>query len=404
MTTPKRWLVRLPFFRLASCFLVSTVAISCRPSLPPGPIDVTYALLVRSSDDGKVSPGSGAFRVTGLSSRELTSLERAALGGDAWQSLLRVSVLGQDGPPMSGQYEVAKDAVVFRPAFPLDPGRRYQVRFDPARLVEPRQDELVEKTIALPVPDPGPATFVAGLWPSAATWPENLLRFYIHFSAPMAHTSAVGRVRLEDDTGQEIKDALLPMDLDLWNGDYTRYTVFFDPGRVKRGIRPNRELGRALVAGRQYAIVIDADWRDGRGQPLKSTFRQSFTAGPELTRAIDPRAWQIAPPRRGTRDPLVVSFPWPLDRALLRSAVGVARGQATPFLRIDGDVEVEPGDERWRFIPRSTWEAGVYDLVALSILEDPAGNAVGRAFEIDMFKRPGGTPVAEDVRVPFKVD
>jgi hypothetical protein len=388
---------RRPFIH---CLLAALVLTACGTARPGGPLEISYALL--TANDGQ-PPGPGAFRVSGLSSAELSSLSSAKLTDDDWKSLLRVTVSGQDGPPMAGRYEVAADAVVFRPAFPLDPGRPYLVRFDPARLPTPRPDELVEKTIAMPAVAPGPLTFVTGLWPAADVWPENLLRFYIHFSAPMSRTTGVGRVHLEDEQGREIKDALLPLELDLWNGDYTRYTVLFDPGRVKRGILPNRELGRPLERGKRYAIVVDAGWRDGRGEPLKSAFRHVFTAGAEETRAIDPAKWAIAAPRAGTREALVVRFPWPLDRALLRSAVGVARSGATPFLRLAGEIEVDDGDRRWRFTPREAWTAGTYDLVALSVLEDPSGNAVGRPFEVDMVKK-GSTPTVEDARIPFKVN
>jgi hypothetical protein len=387
---------RRPFIH---CLIAVLVLSACGVSRPGGPVEISYALLVGNG----TTSDPGAFRVTGLSSRVLTALSGAKLTDDDWRALFRVAVSGQDGPPMAGTYEVAADAVLFRPAFPLDPGRPYLVRFDPARLPAPRTDELVEKTIAMPASAPGPATFVTGLWPAAGVWPENLLRFYIHFSAPMSRTTGVGRVHLQDDQGREIKDALLPLELDLWNGDYTRYTVLFDPGRVKRGILPNRELGRPLQQGRQYAIVVDGDWRDGRGEPLKSSFRHVFTAGQEETRAIDPRKWEIDPPRAGTRDALVVRFPWPLDRALLRSAIGVARGGSVPFVRLTGDIEVDDTDRRWRFTPRTAWTAGTYDLVALSILEDPSGNAVGRPFEVDMEKK-GSTPTVEDARIPFRIN
>jgi hypothetical protein len=210
-------------------------------------------------------------------------------------------------------------------------------------------------------------------------------------------------VRLEDEDGREVTEALLPLDLDLWNADLTRYTVFFDPGRVKRGIRPNLELGRALIAGRRYTIVVDADWRDAAGRPLASAFRHVFTAGPEETRAIDPAAWRLTPPRRGTHQPLVVEFPSPLDRALLRRAIGVASGDSSAHLA--GQIEVDAQDRRWAFTPEAPWPAGSYVLVVLRFLEDPAGNAVGRSFEMDRFSREeASASLADAVRIPFVID
>jgi hypothetical protein len=57
--------------------------------------------------------------------------------------------------------------------------------------------------------------------------PENLLRVYLEFSAPMG-----GAPRILDP-------------------DCTRYTLFFDPGRVKRKALPNRQSGRPLRAVRR---------------------------------------------------------------------------------------------------------------------------------------------------------
>ena len=368
--------------------LVALTLAACQPRIASRPLDATY-------DD--------AFRISGLSSDELAALRGASLSDDDWRAIVGVSVRDQDGPPMAGRYEVTDEALFFRPAFPPDAGRDYVVRVNASRPPLRRPAGVFEKTISMPAAAATAPTVVAGLWPAADVWPENLLRFYIHFSGPMSRTSAAGRVRLEDEHGREVTDAILPMDLDLWNGDLTRYTVFFDPGRVKRGIRPNLELGRAMVAGRRYAIVVDADWRDAHGKPLQSSFRHVFTAAPEETRAIDPAAWRVTPPRAGSRDPLVVQFPWPLDRALLARALGVARSGSTAAL--DGRIDVDQADRRWRFTPAGAWHAGEHDLVVLTLLEDPAGNAVGRAFEMKNFTRSDAAARQTDtVKVPFVIE
>jgi hypothetical protein len=369
--------------------LALLLAAACSARVEPGPLDIAFA-----QDLG------GAIRVKGLSSHELDSLRKAALDEDGWRALFRVTVAGQDAPAMAGKYEVTGDAVLFRPAFPLDPGRTYAVRFDPARLSPPRRDEIIDSTIALGAPVAAArSTRVTGLWPAAAIWPENILRFYIHFSAPMSRTSSVGRVHVQDAEGHDVPDAFLPLDVDLWNQDRTRYTVFFDPGRVKRGIRPNVEMGRALIAGRRYTVVVSADWRDDRGQPLAAAFRHEITAAPEETRAIDPTRWEIQPPATGTRGALVVRFPWPLDRALLQRALAIGR----PGTRasVAGQVEIDPDDRSWRFTPAEPWSGGAHELVVLSALEDAAGNAVGRAFEIDLFQKPQGAAPPKDLKLPF---
>ena len=210
---------------------------------------------------------------------------------------------------------------------------------------------------------------------------------------------ALGFVRLEDDRGRAVEEAFLPLDVDLWNADRTRYTVFFDPGRVKRGILPNVERGRALEAGRQYAVVVDAGWRDAAGQPLASSYRYQFTASAAVERAIAISDWRIEAPPPGGRDALIVRFPWGLDAALLQRALCVTSRDGTA---IAGDTAVDDAERRWRFVPAEPWRAGGYQLIVLSLLEDPAGNRVGRAFEIEMLAAPRPTG-AERVAVAFEV-
>jgi hypothetical protein len=330
--------------------------------------------------------GTPAFiRVTGLSDNELGRIRQITFDEHAWQALLRVGVAAVDGPAITGRYIVAREGLQFHPRFPFDPGRAYVVRFDPARLPYPRDLEPIEQTVALPAAAASAPTSVAAISPSGGVWPENLLRFYIHFSAPMSRTSALGFVRLEDDTGQVVEEAFLPLDVDLWNDTRTRYTVFFDPGRVKRGILPNVEAGRALEAGRRYTIVVDPGWRDANGQPLASAFRYAFSAAPAVERAIAINDWRIAAPAANGRTALTVSFPWALDTALLQRALGVARSDGT---MIPGEVTIGEGEQEWRFVPGTPWTAGAHQLVVLSLLEDPAGNRVGRAFEVEMLSAP----------------
>jgi len=125
-------------------------------------------------------------------------------------------------------------------------------------------------------------------------------------------------VRLLDRTSGTdtiVEEAFLPVEADFWSPDHKRYTLFLDPGRVKRGILPNRERGRPLRAGHAYALAIAAEWPDESGQPLKTAFRHEFTAGPAVASGIDASAWHITPPSPGTRDRLFVHFDRPLDHA-----------------------------------------------------------------------------------------
>ena len=193
---------------------------------------------------------SAIVRVTGLSTRELGALSGVAPDAVAWHDVLRVTVTGAD-VPIVGRYSVRPTSLEFRPMFPFDAGRSYSVRFDGGRLPDPRRPPITETVLVVPAEAAAPPAAVTRVDPALDRWPENLLRFYIHFSAPMSRQSGVGLVHVLDERGEEVTDALLPVEVDFWNDDHTRLTVFFEPGRVKRGILPNRQMGRALQAGRR---------------------------------------------------------------------------------------------------------------------------------------------------------
>jgi hypothetical protein len=219
--------------------------------------------------------------------------------------------------------------------------------------------------------------------------PANILHWYVEFSAPMEPGSAHEHVRLLDEAGRPVSDAFLRVEEELWDRHRKRLTLLFDPGRVKRGVRANVEMGRPLDAGHRYRLVVDAAWRDAAGAPLASGFDKEFDAGSVDDRSPDPARWRLTAPRAGTREPLHVAFGEPLDHALVQRMVGVEAGGA----RVEGRAVLVAGDSVWTFLPAAPWGAGVYALRVDAALEDLAGNSVARVFDTD---RRRGAPGAED--------
>ena len=354
--------------------------------------------------------GRLAVAVEGLPAEDLAHLAQDPPARDVWQALLRVQVARRDHtsaalPPVLGDYAVRDGAARFTPQFPFYPGQRYEVVFDPSSLPSARQRSApfplraVSTTIEIPAPDRAPSTRVVAVYPSALEVPENHLRLYIVFSAPMGLSAGGAYIRLVDEHGSPLADPFLPLDVDLWNEDRTRFTVLYDPGRVKRGILPNEEMGRPLAAGRAYTLEIDPGWRDAEGQPLVAPFRREFRVGPPRERALDPADWRLEVPIQGTRAPLAVVFPAPLDYGLLLRALRVATGGGQP---LDGKIRVEREETRWVFTPRTPWRPGQHQLVAAATLEDVAGNRIGRPFEVDGSAGPSAQR-ASGARVPFRI-
>jgi hypothetical protein len=379
-----------------------TAAISCGSGAEGRPLAIEF-------DAAGNRPDAATVRVVGIPSRYLPNADD--LTGDEWSSALRIAVAPEDPsaaadptmPAVIGRYSVERRAIVFKPEYGFDAGRRYVVTFDPSKLPAANaawQPAPLTSVVGLPARHLVPTTIVSGVFPSAEIVPENQLRLYLHFSAPMGRKGGVGYLRLLDETGDEIRDPFLPLDAEFWNRDRTRFTVFFDPGRQKRGILPNEEMGRSLVAGRSYTLVVSRDWLDADGMPLKEEFRRRFTVGPPDERPLDEKTWRIDAPRSGTREPLSVSFPEPLDHGLLQRALSVADASGR---RLIGEQAVDSDEKRWQFIPAEAWRRGDHQLIAMTILEDMAGNRIGRAFEVDEFSRGDERSEPETVTVRFKI-
>jgi hypothetical protein len=330
--------------------------------------------------------------VVDLSEAQLAGL-RAVDSRQAWAQIFSVAV-ADDQPPMIGEYSIQGRAVRFTPMFPLDPGRQYHVSFSPAGTTP------ITATVGLPAEHTVPTTTVTQVYPSGDMIVENQLRFYIHFSAPMGMKGGLDYVRLLDDQGRDVTDPFLPLDAEFWNDDRTRYTVFFDPGRQKRGIPVIEAMGRSLTEGKPVTLVVAAEWRDGNGLPLKEEYRRTFRVGPPDERPLDHTAWQISAPTPGTRTPLTVAFPEPLDHGLLLRAMGVQGADGKP---VAGDITVGRGEVTWSFTPREFWKAGPHNIIVLGMLEDLAGNRIGRAFEVDQFDRSDSAAEPEKTLMPFLV-
>lgn len=346
--------------------------------------------------------------IAGFSSTELTALSNASFTRDQWLALIRVTVDGVDAanPPVLGMYRVGS-SVDFIPMFPFDPGRGYAVEIDPTKLPTPRAAQSFRAVVVIPAESRSPSTMVSRMLPTASVLPENLLRIYLEFSAPMAREhgrDVLKLVEVKDGRDIEVKDAFLALDVDFWSPDARRYTVLLDPGRVKRGILPNDQIGRALKPGHTFAIVVDPKWRDANGQPLAAPFRHEFNVGPADMAPIRLGDWKVHGPSsakasEGKPDPLVVQFPKPLDHGLVQRAIGVER-DGKP---IDGDITVSANETEWRFTPKTPWTPGRYNVVVFSILEDPMGNQIGRAFDVDKFTEIDRSASPDRMTLPFVV-
>jgi hypothetical protein len=307
---------------------------------------------------------------------------------------------GDDRPPLLGSYRVDTAAGVlrFQPRFPLEPGVRYRaVLRAPNARAAPVSSEFM---LPAPVEVGVPLTKVVRVSPARDVLPENLLKFYIEFSAPMSRGEAYQNLRLLDAKGKALDLPFLELGEELWDPRGRRFTLLFDPGRIKTGLKPREELGPVLEAGKSYTLEVNRRWQDAAGHPLGTGFRKTFRVeAPDMT-PPDPKTWTLNPPAAGTRRALAVRFPEPLDRAMLGRVLAVADRQGKA---VAGSVAVGDDETTWSFIPDEPWRAGGYALLVDKTLEDLAGNSIGRPFEVDVFEKIERREAGQSVSLPFTV-
>lgn len=333
----------------------------------------------------------------------LTDLKARSDGEELLAKMFSVHVADEaakaDQPAVLGVCAIEGNFVRFTPRYPLRPGMKYRITF--RHVGEKAGDRpIFLSVISIAEETEQKRAEVARVYPSSAELPENQLRFYIHFSAPMSRGEAYDHIHLLKKDGRPIDRAFLELGEELWDASGQRLTLLIDPGRIKQGLKPREDLGPVLEAGQSYALVIDADWPDAAGRPLVNEFRKSFKVAGPVTAAIDPMEWKIQSPRVGSTATLIVRFPRALDRALMERTLAVvdANGESVP-----GQVIIGGEERRWEYLPEKVWEPGSYQLVIDTVLEDLSGNQIGRPFEVDQTNPIETKLTPEKLRIPFAI-
>lgn len=377
----RRWVAALG---LSAASLAAADEPKSKSGSPPQP-GATIKWIVEPARTANVV----AVEISGLNAETLASLRSARWETSQWQQLLSVyaeqgDVIADLGlPPMVGRYQAGPKSLRFEPAFPFDPGINYRAVLRPAALpgISERGTKMISSSHRIPAPSSAATTVVRQVYPSAAVLPENLLKFYVHFSAPMSRGHIYEHIHLRDEAGRAVELPFLEIDEELWDPAMTRLTLFIDPGRIKREVTPLEEIGPALVAGRQFTLVIDAAWKDAAGSPLRESFRKTFRVSAPDREPPDPKQWKIETPAPSTHDPLRVTFGEPMDRALAERLIRVNNGNGSP---VSGHARLEDEERLWLFVPEQPWSPGAFRLSILTTIEDIAGNNIGKPFEVDL--------------------
>lgn len=277
----------------------------------------------------------------------------------------------KDLPPMLGHHWQSLDTLLFRPRFPYQGGQVYQLYLPDREKVFSFQFDLAE---------PPEGSVPLQVYPSTDTLPANQLKFYLAFREAMALQSPYHHIWLEDVNGTKLENVFLEIDPALWGPYQQRLTLWFEPGRIKRGLIPYLSQGPPLQAGNRYTLVINTS---GIRNPQRSDtllYRHSFWVKEADRKQPDFESWTYAYPKAGSRDTFSIYFPEPLDYALLLSDIFFLPPENIP---LQGQVIIGKEERSYHFVPKRAWQEVEYTLMVSSSLEDLAANNFARLFDTD---------------------
>ncbi|MFD0749620.1 hypothetical protein ACFQZS_05660 [Mucilaginibacter calamicampi] len=291
---------------------------------------------------------------------------------DVDQYPLTVSLNGSDRNVL-GNFNKTDTGMLFEPVIPLSTGMEYGIL----------QANRVVGKITVPAAT-GKPPVVTAIYPQADTVPENLLKFYIEFSEPMQTGNALDYIFLLDKNRDTLQRIFLDLKPELWDPTEKVLTVWIDPGRIKRELVLNKELGNPLHSRHAYQLVISGKWRDGRGLNMGKDISKKFVVNQRVDEQLSIDKWRVAAPKAGSKQPVIVYSDHPLDHYLLKESVTVLGKDGKP---IEGEITLADRDKTWMFTPGTQWLLGTYKLRVAARLEDLAGNNLNKVFDRDIYKQ-----------------
>lgn len=294
----------------------------------------------------------------------------SSVSKDSVDNLLHIHLAKRD-QPIIGYYFFEGDKVIFKPIIAFTRGLKYKVYV---------RNELIAE-IAMPAHNSTVAPEVVAVYPVLDTLPENLLKFYISFSKPMQEGDALNNIHLIKNGRDTLSSVFLDLQQELWNSERTMLTLWLDPGRIKRGLQPNKLLGPPLNKASHYQLTIEKEWQDSEGILLKQKFTKNFFTGPHDSLSPDEQAWTIDVPKPKTKQQLIIDFNESLDHVLAENTISVADANGN---EVKGEFRANDQGTTLCFIPDLEWRQGIYILQIESRLEDLAGNNLDRLFDTDL--------------------
>ena len=292
--------------------------------------------------------------------------------------------------PIIGSYQKQNDAILFEPLIPFTHGLSYQVLLD---------DKLISQ-FTIPEADQTKAPELLSIYPAIDTIPENLLKMHFRFSKPMHEGQSVQHLTLLKNNTDTLHGTFLDLQPELWNEDGTILTLWLDPGRIKRDLQPNKELGTPLQSDTHYQLIISNLWEDKNGTSLTRQYQKDFITTLRDSISPNPKMWNIQTPPINSMQPLIIDFHESMDYNLINTTLHLIDHSNA---EVKGKWQLNETVDKINFMPTVSWIEGDYQLQVESRLEDLSGNNLNRAFDVDVKHKTNPSSSEEMITIPFTV-
>lgn len=265
-----------------------------------------------------------------------------------------------------GQANRNGDQVNFKPMVPLSFDTPYTLAYN---------DEI--KYFVIKLPEDYERLAVVAIHPDSKEIPSNLLKWYVKFSRPINPSNIYDYFSIIDHEGAAIERAILPLESALISEDRKLLTLWMEPGRQKRGLLPNQELGTVLKIGQHYKLQIDHNLKDENGVRVQQSNPFEFKVIEPDRSKPDVNRWDISLPSIDSKMALVIAMDELMDYGSIIDHVHIySKGVA-----VKGQWRQKIQEKQLEFIPINNWIGGGYSVIFDPAIEDLAGNNLFRLFD-----------------------
>ncbi len=270
-----------------------------------------------------------------------------------------------------GKVVEEKETIRFSPVIPFGWNQKYTLVY--GAIIEYFEITLPEKYEYLSV---------KAVYPSIKNLPSNLLKWYFRFSKPINESNVYDHIRFTDETGDTLTRVILPLNNILISDNGLLLTVWIEPGRQKRGLIPNQQLGTVFEEGKEYSLIISKSLKDQEGIPMLEDYIHQFKVVKADRKQPNIDSWKIHIPTVGTTSNLMIHFnEESMDYGSTLNSIMIKDSEKN---EITGNLKLINNETTLVFTPSHPWKKGNYHISIDAGLEDLAGNNLNRLFDSEI--------------------